>query len=215
MRRSAELSGRDDCKSDSESSSAVVLGQTLTHSNVSPVRLRLPLSSLLLLFPLTPPHHTSDPCEKRSRRRLHISLAHKAPSYEQEHEREQMAPAAIYESPVVIGAAAEQYRPLAAVPPVKGSALAIGSLVTAGDGKYQALVAELEGSRGGGWIGRCWIGCWMGGEFLPFSYFDLTGRVSCDLSFLIHLCLSRTRCGTQPNVTTHHHEQKKNPPTKS
>lgn len=58
-----------------------------------------------------------------------------------------MAPAAIYDSPV----AAEQYHPapvLAAVPvTVKGAALAIGSLVTAGDGKYQSLVSDLEGSR--------------------------------------------------------------------
>lgn len=58
-----------------------------------------------------------------------------------------MAPAAIYDSPV----AAEQYHPapvLATVPvTVKGAALAIGSLVTAGDGKYQSLVSDLEGSR--------------------------------------------------------------------
>lgn len=56
-----------------------------------------------------------------------------------------MAPAAIYDSPV----AAEQYRtaPVIAAVPVKGAALAIGSLVTAGDGKYQSLVSDLEGSR--------------------------------------------------------------------
>lgn len=59
-----------------------------------------------------------------------------------------MAPAAIYDSPV----AAEQYHPapvLAPVVPVtvKGAALAIGSLSTAGDGKYQTLVSDLEGSR--------------------------------------------------------------------
>lgn len=59
-----------------------------------------------------------------------------------------MAPAAIYDMPIVSPpqAGAEPYHVLAAVPS-KGSALAIGSLATAADGKYQSLVSDLEKSR--------------------------------------------------------------------
>jgi anamorsin len=52
-----------------------------------------------------------------------------------------MAPTAIYSTP-----AQELHKVVAAVPS-KGPALAIGSPATAQDGKYQALVTELQGSR--------------------------------------------------------------------
>lgn len=86
-----------------------------------------------------------------------------------------MAPAAIYDSPV----AAEQYHPapvLAAVPvTVKGAALAIGSLVTAGDGKYQSLVSDLEGSRQ---VDRQMLDRLLDGGEFSISHFPLLLRFS-------------------------------------
>lgn len=54
-----------------------------------------------------------------------------------------MSPAAIYEPSTFHP---DSSKTLAAVP-VKGPALAIGSLATAQDGQYQSLVSELEESR--------------------------------------------------------------------
>lgn len=54
-----------------------------------------------------------------------------------------MSPAAIYSAPLTTP---DSQKVLAAVP-VKGSALAIGSPATAGDGKYQSLVKDLEATR--------------------------------------------------------------------
>ncbi|KAH9938253.1 cytokine-induced anti-apoptosis inhibitor 1, Fe-S biogenesis-domain-containing protein [Fomitopsis serialis] len=53
-----------------------------------------------------------------------------------------MAPAAIYESPVV-----PQGQPVVAAVPVKGPALAIGSPATAEDGRYQSLITSLQETR--------------------------------------------------------------------
>ncbi|KAH9951676.1 cytokine-induced anti-apoptosis inhibitor 1, Fe-S biogenesis-domain-containing protein [Amylocystis lapponica] len=54
-----------------------------------------------------------------------------------------MAPAAIFASPVV---PQDQQKVLAAVP-IKGPALAIGSPVTAEDGRYQSLITSLQETR--------------------------------------------------------------------
>ena len=53
-----------------------------------------------------------------------------------------MSPTAIYISPNDTTSA-----PVAAAVPVKGPALAIGSLTTAQDGKYQSLITHLEETR--------------------------------------------------------------------
>ncbi|KAI0068799.1 DUF689-domain-containing protein [Artomyces pyxidatus] len=56
-----------------------------------------------------------------------------------------MAPAATY-TPQVYSSSAPSPSVVSAGP-TKGLALAIGSLTTAGDGKYQTLISDLEGSR--------------------------------------------------------------------
>lgn len=50
-----------------------------------------------------------------------------------------MSPTAIYEQSTTV--------PTPAAPVSKGPALVIGSLTTATDGKYQAIISELESSR--------------------------------------------------------------------
>jgi anamorsin len=49
-------------------------------------------------------------------------------------------------SPTAMHASTDAFPAMTPVPS-KGPALAIGSLVTAQDGKYQALISDLEGSR--------------------------------------------------------------------
>lgn len=53
-----------------------------------------------------------------------------------------MSPTAIYEQNTILPTALAP-----AVAAVKGSVLVIGSLTTATDGKYQAIISELESSR--------------------------------------------------------------------
>ena len=78
-----------------------------------------------------------------------------------------MSPTAICSTPATSeNLAAES---VAAVP-AKGPALAIGSLVTAGDGKYQSLIESLEKNR---LVERQILDRLVdGGEFLPSTSFE-------------------------------------------